>query len=102
MKGQAIIYHTDGSITTTELTASPDLEFLQQAVGGHIEVVPYFDRLGDKPCVAFCNEEGKLKGLPINTHATLLWGDAVGVQPNDVLCGDVLVITGDKALLNSL
>lgn len=45
----------------------PDLQFLQKYVGGHIEVVHLDD--GGQLIV---NEEGKLQGMPINPHATLV------------------------------
>ena len=48
------------------------LSALQEAVGGHIEVLP----IAEDICV-ICNEEGKLLGLPRNI----------------VLCGDALVGT---------
>jgi hypothetical protein len=38
-----------------------ELESMQKIVGGYIEFVPFFGDL----CI-FCNEEGKLTGLPPN------------------------------------
>ena len=38
-----------------------ELHVLQEIVGGYIECFPIFDNV-----VCVCNEEGKLKGLPIN------------------------------------
>lgn len=66
---------------TEELLADVRLETLQQAVGGWIEHVILADGRD-----AFCDEEGKLKGLPVNLVATALWAD-----PFDVLCGPVVV-----------
>lgn len=45
------------------LTTIPDtLEALQQTVGGYIEALP----LGDPHVACYVNEEGLLKGLPLN------------------------------------
>ena len=58
-----------------------DIGWFQQTVGGYIEVVP----LGGGMLMVL-NEEGKLKGLPINRRATELY-------PSDIIVGDV-IITG--------
>jgi hypothetical protein len=62
------------------------LKQLQAIVGGYIEVVTAHD--GRRMVI---NEEGKLKGLPINLTATKLYryGDY------DSICGDVLVCHGE-------
>lgn len=81
----------------------PDLKFLQDGVGGYIEIVPNFDTFliegREFPCVAFCNEEGKLDGLPFNPLATQFWincfnPEAINRFP-DVLVGDVVVMFSD-------
>jgi len=38
----------------------PPLEFLRDAVGGYIELVPFFDTYLDRAARAFCNENGTL------------------------------------------
>lgn len=60
------------------------LQMLQEVIGGHIEYVS----LGLQ--CAYCNEEGKLLGLPVNRRATRL---AFGYLMGDQLCGDVLVFS---------
>lgn len=96
----------DGSSTREVFDGPPGLETLQKAVGGYIELVPMFDTVaveGRKvPAVVFCNEEGKLDGLPINPNATELWSNAAGYDLADVLVGPVAVIYGDRALLDRL
>jgi hypothetical protein len=76
-----------------------DLATLQSLVGGYIEGVYGYRRpdatLADAPRLVFyCNEEGKLRNLPVNRLATSLWWhynpDAVHAH---VLCGTV-AITG--------
>lgn len=61
----------------------PTLRDLQNAVGGLIEGVP----MDDESFTAFCNEEGKLEGLPVNHAATRF----TGIR-GDVLMGDVVII----------
>lgn len=95
---------------------------MQTEVGGFIEAVPEFNTIEFEghlnSCVAFCNEESKLKGLPVNDTATGLWNSALlrlrtSVRfPNgllrddgvflDRLQGKVVVIIGDKDLLATL
>lgn len=70
-----------------------DLDNLQKAVGGYIELVNVNESMN-----LFCNEEGKVKNLPINIVAT----NFVKTQKhfNDVLCGDVVFVnnSGDDSL----
>ncbi|MCD8146760.1 MAG: DUF3846 domain-containing protein [Clostridiales bacterium] len=62
---------------------STELEALQAAVGGDIQVVyPYEDPVG-----LVCNEEGKLTGLPLNRALR----DEDG-QMYDIIAGDFLVV----------
>jgi hypothetical protein len=100
-------------IRRIELNRLPILEDLKDAVGGYIEVVPDFDTIIQdsqvRPCVAFCNEEGKLKQLPINIWAQTLWVQSLTRKygfnqsdPRDVLVGDICVVTGDAEFLESL
>ena len=53
-----------------------NLKELQEFVGGFIELVP-------GTTTAYCNEEGRLKGLPFNSQASDLFGM--------VLVGNVVV-----------
>ncbi len=88
--------------------SKPTLEELQKAVGGGlIERVPYFnqvrfDKVGinskarSRTCVAFCNEEGKLKDMDINARATTMWADSLGRPAFDILLGNVVILTGDS------
>jgi hypothetical protein len=110
MIGHAIIYHTNGTTTTTDFSKSPSLKFLQEAVGGYIEAVPYF-HLFTPPgaaapvrCIAFCDEEGKYKNAPrlgINHEATMLWQEAFP-GCDDILVGPVIVLWGDDAFMRNL
>ena len=65
------------------VTIGSDLESLQAAVGGSIEVVyPFEDNVG-----LIMNEEGKIEGLPLN-HALR---DDQG-ELYDIIAGDFLVV----------
>jgi hypothetical protein len=101
MKGQLTVIKTNGDIVCTELTSTPNLKMLQKAVGGYIETIPFFEKYEGKPCVAFCNEESKLKGLKPNHTATELW-DKNGYSGYDHIVGDIAIITGDQDLLGAL
>lgn len=57
------------------------LEQLRGFVGGYIEVVP----VGNGECVV-CDEEGKLKGKPLNMAATAMFRRLF-----DPFVGDVLI-----------
>jgi hypothetical protein len=67
---------------------TPALQPIQQAVGGYIEGVPIAEG-----AVLYCNEEGKLQGLPVNeagnrlADVTIPWFR----QQGDFLVGDCLV-----------
>lgn len=61
-----------------------ELDELQRLVGGFIELVPT-DTL-----TVFCNEEGKIQGLPPNYRATSTFGSLL--MPGDVIAGDVVVL----------
>ena len=110
-----IVLGTDGSIQRRELTGAAGLlPQLRKEVGGYIEVVPYFSTYLDegeqKPCIALCNEDGKLNGLAPNALATALWHAQLRQEPPalgmpmamgqlDVLVGNVIVIIGDDEFM---
>ena len=92
--GKTVVNEND---TITYFIDSEELSLkkMQNLVEGYIEVA-YDD--GEMQIV--CKEEGKLKELPINDEATMLWHEKLGKfnsNPNftcqDVLVGDVLVLT---------
>lgn len=110
MIGHSLIITTHNSSRNikTYTTAIP-LEELQTAVGGFIETVPYLssitiDEIGPHKCVAFCNEEGKLIGLPLNVVATKMWADQLPEHfaLNDALYGDVIFVWGDDEFMSAL
>ena len=62
----------------------PTLEKCQEFVGGYIEIVRY----GNKQIVV--DEEGLLKGKPINVDAT--------EEANRTVVGDAMVLSGEARL----
>jgi hypothetical protein len=86
-------------IRSSERDKQPEVQELQDIVDGYIEVVPYWTTYDGKPCVAFCNEDGKQRALRPNRRATSLWYEKLFEQGDDV-GGDFLV--GDVVLLVNL
>ena len=73
-----LVINPDGGISMTTLTEAPKYEQLKNAVDGYIETIPYFTKLKylNRHYVrgrAYCNEEGKLMGLPRNPRAEEFW-----------------------------
>jgi ABC-type glycerol-3-phosphate transport system substrate-binding protein len=104
VRGLLTIIQVDGAVSSEELAAAPHLEDLQSWLGGgFIELVPYFTRYQGKPCLAFCDEDGKHKGMPINQRATALWYE---LEPRfmgmDILVGPIVIVSGDEQLMREL
>jgi hypothetical protein len=97
---EMITISPQGTVNRIPLTKFPALEQLQKAVDGYIELVPYFNKFEGNPCLAFCNEYGKLKHFPLNQIATNLWMEAFGqsVVP-DYLVGTIVIVSGPKEFL---
>ena len=68
----------------------PTLKEMQKFVGGYIEVV----YLNDKE-VMIIDEEGKLKGKPVNAEATIRATRNKAIFNNDWIAGDVLIMPED-------
>ncbi len=68
---------------------SGNIKAIQHYVGGWFQVVD-IERPGAS---IFCDEEGKMKGSPLNRRATMLWWTHWTPARNvDVLMGDCLII----------
>lgn len=84
----ALIISTDGQVRAVDTL--PNLAALQKVVGGYLECLT----LRESPNVhLYCNEEGKLDGLPGNRLATELAEHYIpGFARHDIICGDVIVL----------
>ena len=77
----------------------PTLTEMQKFVGGYIEVVQSSDTKHD----IVLDEEGKLKGKPLNKEATELYlgeeqDDTSAGWDFDYIVGDVMILSGDARL----
>ena len=89
MTKQVLVISFTGELNTAELPENQGLSFLQEQVGGLVQVI---DLVGELEGVSlWVNEEGKMYGLPINDSATHLWEKSYG--KTDVIAGNV-VLTG--------
>lgn len=84
----------------TALVVPPTLTFMQNLVGGPIEVIPKFTSWQGQPCIAICNEEGKMRNLPLNITATESWKFIT--ETYDYLVGTVVVFQGSPEFLKSI
>ena len=76
----------------TELNTVPDLALLKKGLdGGLLEIVPRLNTFFGRKCIAFCDEEGKMKGLQYNIIAHRIWEDSVGRSiTEDYLVGPII------------
>jgi hypothetical protein len=98
-----VVIKPDHSITSEKLLSIPELEQLRSGVGGSIEIVPRFIKFIKRDCVAFCDEEGKMKGKQFNLLAHTFWEACVGRKiVEDHLVGDIVIIVGSPSFLMRL
>lgn len=80
---KAAIIETNGSITIKNVGENE----INPIVGGYIEFIPF-----GKDAIAYCNEEGKMKRLPMNPLATRLARDRkIGLMRDDYLVGTIVI-----------
>lgn len=87
MKLKAIKITVSGAITCFSMDKLEELKQLQTAVDGFVQAIGIGDEL-----TLWCNEEGKMMGLPHNPYAQKLWDNAFGVD-TDYIVGNI-VLTG--------
>jgi hypothetical protein len=118
MKGTMLIMRpTEDYPETKYYDQPPSLDELKTAIGGGwLETVPAFTTIGVSvrdgtsatvmDCVAFCDEESKLKKAPLNEGATAAWEQSVRrigeTNLNDFLTGTVVVLFGDREFMNAI
>jgi hypothetical protein len=101
MKGTMVVISTNGVRVTAELDDEPTLETLQEKVGGYIRDVPGFTKYEGQPCLAYCDEDGLPKGLPLNALATDLWHKQMP-PIDDYLVGNVVILYGDNDFMKAV
>lgn len=84
---RAVIIPVEGDLIRCSEPRAGLLAVAQKTVGGWIEGVV----LGAE-AILYCNEEGKLQGLPFNPRATALAMSYGSLGHGDVICGPVLVL----------
>ena len=96
--GKITILYANGEEAMATAT-SLSLQKLQEMVGGWIERVPMFATYNGEKCAVFCDEEGKLKGKPVNAAATKAWYEvAPQMVGQDRLVGEVVIVQGTDLL----
>lgn len=113
MKGTMVILSVNGSELQVPIHGALPFEKLKDALnGGLLETVPFLESItinGEKhSCIAFCDEEGKLKNLPVNLLGNFYWDAALkerGLtlkQMQDILVGPIVVLYGDDEFMRTL
>jgi hypothetical protein len=85
---RALIVQPNGTGEVDVIVAK--LDQFNVIVGGYIEGVTL------ETCHLYCNEEGKMMGLPVNVAATML-AHRLGWPRGDALCGPVVFLGNDPA-----
>jgi len=82
-----LVVRADGAVEEVTF-GQPRLKELQAAVSGYIEGLTLTDDV-----MAYINEEGKLHGLPGNTHAMVVLASMdVRLHPGDYIAGDMVLV----------
>lgn len=84
---KALQITNSGLITVLDLSTGDSLYKLQTAVGGWVQAIDLASDLS-----MWCNEEGKMMGLPHNPFAQYFWDRVFGSE-TDYIVGDI-VLTG--------
>jgi len=79
------------TVIYTKKEHKPTLEKMQEFVGGYIQIIT--NKAGDQFII---DEEGRLKGKPVNPDASEMWLGPDWNPENDFRClvGDVMVLQG--------
>jgi len=88
-KNSAIVVNVDGR--KVNLGYRPGLIVAQRIVGGYIELVKARSSKTGKVVTLVVNEEGKLRGLPVNRTITAEYGPSIY---KGYVVGNVIVLTG--------
>jgi hypothetical protein len=110
MKGIMLVIHPGIASPATHLfkiDGPPTPDIIKGGInGGSLETVPYFNKFvmdgQSHRCVAFCDEDGKGKGLRFNVVATALWQEGLTQPIDDWLAGPVVVLFGDNEFMEAI
>jgi len=95
MKGDwLVIIKPNQPIIKSGIIVHPSLEELQSIVEGYIEVIPRFNSFFGRECIAYCNEDGKMRNLEFNKLATNIWW-LMGGGMGSHLVGTIAVVIGN-------
>lgn len=98
-----VTIRASGEIERKELRGVvPELRELQEVMGGEVQEIPYFLNYENGGCIAYGCVDGKILGMPINIKATSLWRDQGMGYGGDYICGDIVVICGNREFLEKL
>jgi uncharacterized protein DUF3846 len=89
-----LVFSPDAQPYSLEITGELPLKRAQELVGGYVEVVACHDANGDAMMQMIVNEEGKLKGLPLNLAASVFAHGTGMIDPSDCIVGVAVVLTG--------
>lgn len=102
MRGVIMTLNHDGTRFRQEVNYPLIKKEIQYAVGSSVGIVPGFDKFAYYDCIAFHNEDGKYRELPLNGVATSLWHECLkrkGIKTREYIAGNVAVVYGDKAFM---
>jgi hypothetical protein len=108
MKGtMLVIYPASFATRLVDIDGRPEPDIIKGGLdGGSLEMVPYFDKISlggtVHRCVAFCDEDGKNKGLRLNVVATTVWQRGLPSPIDDWLAGPVVILFGDDEFMNDI
>lgn len=86
---RAIEIHPSGAVAVTDDDWG-NYDKPSGFVGGFIEILPF---PGEAHC--YINEEGKVKGLPLNHSATMLGHAVIGIALDDFIAGPMVILGSD-------
>ena len=95
MSSKVVIVPVKGNPSIEDFNAKDSYTQISTAVGGYIETVilPAIKHTGDYEVTCFVNEEGLLKGLPLNSAITVMCEKSYGGP----IVGDAIFVGTDGA-----
>ena len=91
----AAILKVDGTLVPLP-KREPTLEEMQKIVGGYIQMIEIM--FLNEPGQMIMNEDGKVNGLPVNHKATAIALTMSGIDKEDYIVGDVIILMGEARM----